>query len=215
MHRQVGADAYRDRQVLLDALRALECGAQVPAEVELDGGALGAEQLEAMVGGVVDAGFRIFDDDDAAGDEAPAVRCGVAQDRQHLFDVEVPGMHDLLARAFRAALGRDRIAHRARDEAADVAIARAESSLAVGLAAQQVADDRHGVALHLRKHQRLRAVQPLHDRGDLEVRIGFALQAAQPSRSAHALERGAKIGVERGRGLGLHCSTFIPDCLTK
>src|SRR4029450_8011767 len=71
--RHVGTQADRDRQLRAELLGAFEGGAQVTAGVELDGGCVRTDELEAVIGGVVHAGQRIFDDHHAGGDEGPGV----------------------------------------------------------------------------------------------------------------------------------------------
>ena len=96
MQRQVRADADHDRQVLALLLGALVGGAQMPAEVELDGGAVRPGQHQPMIGRVVDAGFGIAGDDDAGGDVAAGVGGGVLQRRQHPAEIDVGPVHLLL-----------------------------------------------------------------------------------------------------------------------
>jgi hypothetical protein len=81
MQRQIRADADHDRKVPAFALRPLEGEPQMPAEIELDSGAVAAGQHQPVVGGVVDAGVRIARDDDAGGNVAAGVGGGVVQRR--------------------------------------------------------------------------------------------------------------------------------------
>ena len=98
LQREVGADADDHRQGHVHPLRALERGAQVPAVVELHGGAVRPEQLQAMIGGVVDAGLRVAHDDDARRDEAAGILGRMKQDRQQGAEIEAVRMHVLLRR---------------------------------------------------------------------------------------------------------------------
>ena len=173
-------------------LRALERRAQMAAEVELDGGAVGAGQHQPVIGRVVDAGVGIAGDDDAGGDVAAGVGGGVLQRRQHPPEVDVLGVHLLLRRRPLDQHRRLRIAERAADELAHAAEVDAEGGLDVGLAGQQVADHRHVVAVDLGEQQRRPAVELLHQAGDLEMRIdrrGVGLQAGPASAMRPSAER--------------------------
>ena len=131
------------------ALGALEREPQMAAEVELDAGAVGAGDLQPVIGRVVDAGLGIAHDDDAGGDVAAGIGRGVVQRRQHAAEVDVLGVDVLLHRRALDQHRRLRSAERAADELADAAEVDAEGRLAVGLAGQQVADHRHVVAVDL------------------------------------------------------------------
>ena len=147
MQREVGADADRDRQVLALLLGALERQPQMPAEVELDAGAVAAGDLQPVIGRVVGAGVGIAHDHDAGGDEASGVGGGVVERRQHAGEIDVLGVDVLLRGRPLDQHRRLRRPERAADEFADAVEVDAERGLAVRLAGQQVADHRHVVAV--------------------------------------------------------------------
>ena len=125
-----------------------------------------------MIGGVVGAGVGIAHDHDAGGDEASGVRppCGGAP--AACGRGRCPWCGRAPAPAPRStSTGGFGCAERAADEFADAVEVDAEGRLAVRLAGQQVADHRHVVAVDLAEEQRRPAVELLHDRRDLEMRI--------------------------------------------
>ena len=196
MQREVRADADHDRQVLALFLGAFECRAEMPAEVELDGGAVASGQHQPVIGRVVDAGVGIARDDDAGGDVAAGVVGGVLQRRQHLAEIDVAGVHLLLRRRALDQHRRLRIAERAADELAHAAEVDAEGGFDIGLAGQQIADHRHVVAVDLGEQQRRPAVELFHHAGDFEIRIDRRGIGLQPAGIGHAAERRAKARVQ-------------------
>ena len=177
-------------------LRAFERRAQVAAEVELDGGAVGSGQHQAVIGRIVNAGLGISGDHDTGGDIAAGVVGGVMQRRQHPPDVDVLGVHVLLRWRPFDQHRRLRLAERAADELANAAEVCTERGFDVRLTGQQVADHRHVMAVDLGEQQRRPAVELLHQSGGFEIRIdrrGVGLQAAG---FRHAPERRTKAGVE-------------------
>ena len=196
MQREVRADADRHRQVLALLLRALERRLQVAAEIELDAGAVGTGQHQAVVRGVVDAGLGIARDNDAGGDVAAGVGGGMGERRQQLAEVDA-GLMDFLLHG--RPLDQHRglgLAQRATDKLPHAAEVDAEGGLHVGLARQQIADHRHVVALDLREQHRRPAVELLHDAGDVEIRIGRCGVGMQAAVFRHAVQRRAKASVQ-------------------
>ena len=128
----------------------------------------------------------------------PGVVRGVVQRRQDAREIEVLGVHDLLRRCFVDHDGRLRIAKRAANQVADIPEWNAERGLAIGLARQQVADDRHVMADDIAEEERRAAIELLHHAGDLEVRIGRRAIDLQPPALRHTIERGAKACVQCG-----------------
>ncbi len=183
-----------------------KASAQMPAVVELDAGAAAAGQLQAMVGRVVGPGIGIAHDHDPGGDEAAGIGRGVVQGRQHARKVDPVGVDVLLDRRLLHQHRRLRRAERAADEGADAVEVDPEGGLAILPAAQQVSDHRQIVAVNGGEQQRRAAVELLHDRRHLKVRIDRCGIGVKPPLLRHALERGAKTGIEHpeiGHGQGL------------
>ena len=168
----------------------------MPAVVELDAGAVSADELQAMIGGVVGAGVGIAHDHDAGGDEASGIRRRVVERGQHAGEIDVLGVDALLRRRLVHDHRRFRRAQRAGDEFADAVEVDAEGGLAIGLAGEQVSDHRHAVAVDRGEEQRRPAIELLHDRRDLEVRIGRRRIGREPPKLGHAAERRAETRVE-------------------
>ena len=196
MQSEVRADANGDRQGLALALGALEREAQMPAEVELDGGAARAGQLQAMIGGIVGAAIGVAHDHDPGGDEAAGIRRGVMERGQHADQIDVAGVDVLLRRRLLHQHRRLRRAERPPDELADAVEVDAEGGLAIALAGQQVSDDRDIVAIDRGEQQRWSAVESLHDRRNLEARIDRRCIGIEPSERGHAPERRTESRIE-------------------
>ncbi len=186
----VGADADRDRQMLALGLGALEGEPQMAAEIEPDRGALGTEELQPVIARVIDAGLRVARDDDARGDEAPAVGWGVGEHRQHGAEIEAIAMDVLVRRRPLDHHGRQRRPDGAADEFADGAEVAAERGFAIGPVGEHVADHGNVVAGDVAEQDRgVLIVELLHNGGDFERRIGRPVIGAQASVLDHAPQR--------------------------
>ncbi len=174
------------------ALGALEGEPQMAAVIELDGGPVRPDELQPMVGGVVDSGFRIAHDDDAGGNETARVLRGVKQHRQCGRDIDRLGLDIFLRGRLRHDDGRDRRRQRAPDGVADAAKIQIEGRLAIGLAAQQIADYRNVVAVDRREHQRRSAVVLFQRAGDGEMGVDRRRVGRQTAVLRHALQGAAQ-----------------------
>jgi len=178
------------------------------AEVELDGGTVGADDLEAVIGRVVGAGVGIAHDHDSSGDVPAGVGCRVVERGQHTGKIDIVGVDVLLGRRLLHQHRRLRRAERPADEFADTVEVDAEGGLAIRLARQQVSDHGHVVAVDRAEQQRRSAIQFLHDGGNLEIRVDRRSVGLEPSLHRHALERRTESSVEDagiGHGRCLCC----------
>jgi len=196
LKRQIGPDAYDDRQRHAHPLGPLEGETQVASVVELDGGAVGTDELQPMIGGVVDSGLGIANDDDAGSDETARILGGMKQDGQQAREIDVVGMNSLLRGRVGDPDGRDRRRECPADGVADAAKPDPEGGLAILLAAQHISDDRRGVTVHGGEQNGRSAVAFFQHGRNREVGIDRRRIGFQPALRDHAVDRRAKSCVE-------------------
>ncbi len=169
---------------------------KVAAVIELDGSPVRPDELQPMIGRVVNSGLGIADDDDAGGDEAAGILGGMKKHRQHAREIDRAGMNVLLGRAVLDHDRRQRRSQRTADRIADAAKIDAERSLAIGLAAQQVADDRNVVAINRGEHQRRAAVALFEHTRHCKLGIDRRRIGLQAAVGRHAVKRGTKACIQ-------------------
>src|SRR3979490_1907344 len=103
------------------------------AEIELDRDTVRPEQLQAVVGGVINSGDRILHHDDARGDVAAGIAWCMKQRRKYFGDVEPCPHHDFLRRNVGHDLRRKRTTKGALHEVANAPEIQTEAGFTVFL----------------------------------------------------------------------------------
>ena len=165
--------------------------------VDLDGHPVGSQQLEPVEGGVAHAGEGIAHDQDACGDEAPAVAGGVLEHRELLAQVDGSlAPHPLLGRGLGGRLGLDVGVDAPGQRGPQLGAVQSHGGLGGLRGGEDVADHGHVVVLDTLEQQGRPGVVVLHEPGHLEIGVDSARHPGQQSGPIEAPERAAEARVE-------------------